>query len=384
MNRIKLIAVILGTITIVMCSDDDKADPIPACQLRPAINVENSLNSFIFNTGSLESSDLVVMSRNLYLGGDISALLTGSGIMEILASAGEIFEDVIDSEFSRRAQGLAREIEMLDPDIIALQEVSIFYTGPADFMSNFSINADCVEYDFLEILLNTLTSKGINYQVAVSSENADTELTDQEKDLRLIDRDVILVKSALTVSDANTQVYADNFSIEIATIPVVIKRSYSEVLVDFDGNIVRVVNTHLEVPEVSSTVNENQASELFNHINNDLSTEDYPIILAGDFNSGPVYHPASYNTIYPALSDSWYDINSTDNGFTCCYSADLTGGTLTSRIDIIFYLNPDAISISPDDSIITQLDNNEKVIRTDETNIWSSDHAGIVTGFSFQ
>ncbi len=384
MKRIKLLAVILGIITIFMCSSDDDDDvSIPPCQRRPAISVENSLNSFSFSTGSLESSDVIVMSRNLYLGGDISALLTGSDLAAILASAGEIFGDVINSEFSRRAQGLAREIEELDPDIIALQEVSIFYTGPADFLTNYTINADCTEYDFLEILQNTLISKGLDYKVAVSSENADTELTDLEKDLRLIDRDIILVKSSLTVSGENTQIYADNFDIEIAGVSVVIKRSYSEVLVEIDGNIIRVVNTHLEVPEVDSTVNESQASELVDHIANDLSTEDYPIILAGDFNSGPVYNPAAYNTIYSAFNDSWYDINPDDDGFTCCYSADLTEGTLAARIDIIFYLNPGAISINPDESIITQLDNDEKIIRTDGTNIWSSDHAGIVTGFSF-
>ncbi|MCU0822899.1 MAG: hypothetical protein MUC95_10595, partial [Spirochaetes bacterium] len=80
--------------------------------------------------------------------------------------------------------------------------------------------------------------------------------------------------------------------------------------------------------------------------------------------------------------DSWDEVNGSSD-YTCCYAADLTGNPadLTYRIDHIFYLAGSPAVLDAVDAELTEQNNAEKIIKTDDTTIWSSDHVGIAVGF---
>ncbi len=394
MNKVKLMIFILGMVIILAgCSDSGYKY---TCPYSPDIS-SDVLSPYGLYT-SLSSSQLIVMSRNIYLGADFSNLIDAFNAEAMFAEAGFLLDDLIDSEFERRARGIAREIKEIGPDVVGLQEVVTIFTGKADFINNSSLNADCIEYDFLAILQAALTAENLNYSVAISSINADIELTDKKKDIRLRDSDVILVNDdtvSVVAGSDYAKVYNINFEflggILLPGLPdVIIKRSYSKISVTHtaSGEIVTIINTHLET-QGFPFIQEDQGDELIAYINS-LNLDINPVILVGDINSDPGGSTPTYDNIMAYISgitDSWDDTE-LDNGFTCCYSSDLSSGTLSERIDHIFYINPTTsglTTIISDDSYITQESsgNSEKVEKTDGTFIWSSDHAGRVTGFTF-
>ena len=67
---------------------------------------------------------LTVLTRNLYLGSDITPLITIPSPEAVPAAAAAIWANVQASNFPERAKVLAAEIVAQAPDIVALQEVT--------------------------------------------------------------------------------------------------------------------------------------------------------------------------------------------------------------------------------------------------------------------
>src|SRR5262245_16130096 len=90
---------------------------------------------------------VTVMTRNLYAGGDLgpatAAVLSGN-VSAILTEVGALWESVRATNFPARAEALALEVRDAKPDLIGLQEASLWRTGPA-----FSpAQATTVAYDY--------------------------------------------------------------------------------------------------------------------------------------------------------------------------------------------------------------------------------------------
>lgn len=321
--------------------------------------------------GDDPSRDIRLMTRNVYLGADIFSIVDAQTSAEVVAKVTAAWAAVVASDFPERAKVLAAEIAAADPHLVGLQEVSLYrLQSPGDLPG--LVPATDTVYDFLAILQQELSALGLAYDVVVESRNADVEmpLANQSgglDDIRMTDRDVILVKSEVDWTDPQHARFTERYLVLVAgALPVPFFRSWTSVVATIGGRTIRFVNAHLET-QVDPTVQEAQAQELIGL----LQGETRPVALVGDFNS-PADNSGtvSYQRFGQA---SWEDSWTTSGGFTCCHAADLRNDTvdLDERIDIIFRSPADF------DVVDIQVVGDELADRT-PAGLWPSDHAGVV------
>ncbi len=368
---------------------------------------------------------LEVMTRNLYLGGNVVAITQidpdDPNYAELVVQfATEFWAEVQANDFPARAKVLANEIFWARPEVLALQEVATYRTTdwakgqtpgvcagsalPSDPQAAF------VELDYLGILLAELRHRGMQYDVAARVTTADVELCMLADvpggltDLRYTDHDVILVRKdvkwrAATLpdplpvplstlpGDANGARYSDEYTacFALGGGSVCSYCGWTSVEVHKGHRWVRVFETHLEdqlvgLVDPASIVQLAQASELVGVLGGAYETAPLPTILLGDFN---VYVPPmdaaqdmmTYGFLvggpFP-LQDAWWTVHPGDPGYTWG-SEDLGAGfTLDTRLDLVLS-TPD---LRP---LFTYL------VGTRDTTpggLHPSDHAGIVTAFA--
>jgi hypothetical protein len=251
---------------------------------------------------------VTVMSRNIYLGADINrpvtAALTAQAqgktpqeILVALANATHVTRDIVDqTNFPVRAELLADEITRTEPDLIGLQEVALWRSGPLQLTQVGVPNSATVDYDFLQVLLDALAARGENYRAVSVGNRADVEapsftgspfngtISADAKDVRLTMRDVVLmhVEDGLTDTATGDQIYAHNLVVTAAGASFRFDRGYQWVDVRSGATKFRFVNTHLEA--FSSDLALAQTSELLAGTQvNDRST-----VFVCDCNSDPL------------------------------------------------------------------------------------------------
>ncbi len=160
----------------------------------------------------------------------------------------EVFGIVQATNFPERAEAIADTVMTRRPDVIGLQEVSWYRTGPYDG----GVNAETTAYDFLDILMNALAARGLDYRVAGVVTNADVEAPmfvsaqGDLADLRLTDRDVILVRGNVHAGTPVAGNYSTNAGFDLGPSSVEFTRGYVMVPVSVKGRSYLFVNTHLE------------------------------------------------------------------------------------------------------------------------------------------
>ena len=319
------------------------------------------------------SSKITVMTRNVYLGADLSGVLAARTTAEFLAAVSAVFAQVQSTNFPERAERLAEEIAENEPLLVGLQEVAIWRSQfPADFSR--TPNATTVEYDFLDVLLAELAERELDYSAVVVAPRADIEapgLTPAgPKEYRLTMRDVILIRQDskprdIELSNIREAPFVRNLVLTTFAGPVVFTRGWGSVDVTIDDSTFRFVNTHLEA--FTETIRIAQAAELLAGPAN----TDIPIIVAGDFNAAP--STATYNLLADAgLVDAAFEDDGELAEFTCCQASDLRNAEsrLTVRIDLVLFRG-DVTSKKVD--VIGDREED----RT-ESGLWPSDHAGVV------
>ena len=149
---------------------------------------------------------LTVMTRNLYLGADIATLTTAETGPEVVAAASQLWVDVHLTDFPARARVLADEVFWARPEVLGLQEVTLYRSGdPARLLRGGLLPArpspTDPELDFLAVLQKELRRRGLQYEVAAQVTTMDVELCivdalrgGEPRDLRYTDRDVLLVR----------------------------------------------------------------------------------------------------------------------------------------------------------------------------------------------
>lgn len=316
-----------------------------------------------------------VMTRNLYLGADLTPLALVLDPTDIPEVAADLWDRVQASDFPGRAEVVADEITTLQPDLVALQEVALYRTQvPGDVLSgNLSPNATEVVLDFLDLLMTAIDQRGGGYRVAGAAENSDAELPVADGqggsfDLRLTDRDVILARDTAETSNFEVIPFSASFDLSVGGVdglPVSFLRSTSHV--DAVVGDARMVfgNSHLEV-ELVASVQHQQATELIDA----YKGVSEPLLLLGDFNSKP--ETESYRLITDSFDDTYPAVSDGASGYTCCQSDDLanTESTADERIDLV--LSRGSWRVRSVDII----GSDRELGRTD-SGLWASDHFGV-------
>jgi len=347
-----------------------------------------------------------VMTRNLYLGADLNQALKAESLPEFVDANGQILREVTLNDFPTRAEGLADEILSQKPDLVGLQEVALWRTGPPSLAPlSTGPSATTVRYDYLDELLDELNEgngKGGNgkpqYEVVVVQDEFDLEapadenevagdnpdgnpaIADAEINGRLTMRDVILARRGAGVQTWNAQ--GANFNVLLpapilgATVPI--KRGWTATDAKVRGSHpFRFVNTHLEAFE--PTVRAAQALELVAPTG--PATSELPVVLLGDLNSDDDTVDPVDQQAYLALLGAGMVERSTNSPLSCCLKSSLLAvgeggseGDFDHQVDHVMTRDPEVITLQS--STVTGIQ--------PVNGFWNSDHAGIFSALRFQ
>src|ERR1019366_7789375 len=140
---------------------------------------------------------ITVMTRKMDAGTDLNYILAATDQASLLAGAAATLAEVKASDIPARASRLADEIAAHNPDIVALQEVTLWRTGPL-----LQPPATEVLYDQLDLLMAELTRRKLHYGIVAVQSLLDAEAPAPAEglDLRMTDRNVILARIDLPQS----------------------------------------------------------------------------------------------------------------------------------------------------------------------------------------
>lgn len=247
-----------------------------------------------------EPATVTVMSRNIYLGADVSVAL--QLIPDLPAAAQFMWDQVAATDFDERAPILARELTSAKPDVVAIQEATQWMCRSSILGENTAV------FDFTESLLEQTRQQGVPYVIASHDGQLAlnpgysipviprlTQVTDPETFQPLFGSDTascgFTIADALLVradiADQVTQVGSEDYEAKYSVVPVVleISRGFAWADIRFGETTARFVTTHLESvwdPGVVPT-GATQTDELVS------VTESWqmPLVVTGDFNMDP-------------------------------------------------------------------------------------------------
>ena len=320
--------------------------------------------------------DVTVMTRNIYLGGNIFLPIGAPDLAEFERRAGELWAEVQSTDFPVRSKLIAREIKQTKPDLIGMQEVAIWRRGPIGVKDGATTPSTEVVYDFLATLRRDLKRLGLKYSVASKQQETDIEAPiDAGHDVRLTMFDVILVKKGkdLKVTKRLGKNYAEKITVPTPASPLTSTRGWTAVDVTFKGKKLRFANTHLEA--FADAPREAQARE-FVGPGGPLRVKRQ-VIVTGDMNSDPQGResPAGAFDILAGggLVDTWP--KRLGPGYTCCLeqsdARDPNTNGFDHRIDLIF--------AKPKLRTLRGKVVGAKLSDRAPNGLWPSDHAGAVT-----
>jgi endonuclease/exonuclease/phosphatase family metal-dependent hydrolase len=319
-----------------------------------------------------------VLSWNVYLGVDLDGLFGATSLGEVRAIAGAMLAEVDPAAYEARAEAIAGTIEAAEPDVVALQEATLLRTqSPSDFESEDAGTAETVLVDFLGEIQSALDARGLGYDLADATVTTDVELPadtpDGPVDVRITDRDALLVRGEHDTGAAVTETYAAGipFPVPGTTTVIQLRRGYCRVDVTVDGAPFVAVSTHLE--SVSADVRARQAGELRAAL-----PDDRPVVLCGDVNSGPATGSGAYELLTETFDDAHVALEPGSEGATCCQPSDLTNeqSRLDRRFDLVMYrgrvrpVEVTRVGHRPADRVAVRRDDQE-------VRLWPSDHAGV-------
>jgi len=314
-------------------------------------------------------------------GTDLGFLFAATDEASLVKGLAATLAEVKDSHIAKRAAYLAGEIAIQMPDLIALQEVTLWRTGPL-----LAPPATHVLFDQLDLLLAELAKRDLPYGIVATQTNVDAEapVPTAGLDLRMTDRDVILARIDLPQSqfdlvNAQTNRYRSKFVFGSALLgQIVVPCGWMTVDANIRGTKFRFVNTHLQSPVSgvpdAGQVQIAQAKELIDA----LDGSNLPVILAGDFNAnaepGPDHTVVTEKLSAAGFADVWRLANPADPGYTWpLFGEDQQPASVSpfERIDLIYTRDPR--SSGPASTF--------QIIRADRTGAeqpWASDHAGVM------
>ena len=309
-----------------------------------------------------KTTDVTFMTRNLFLGADLLPLATTKGA-EFEHAAGNLLNAVKATDPDGRMKLVAGEIAKAKPDLVGLQEVTLWRTGP----KNDPAPATNVVVDYLASLKRELKARHANYRVVADQRTLNLEgPTDQNVDVRFTDGNVVLARKGVKVTKAKSHDFKNQLKIptqEIGTVSV--NRSYNQLDASVRGAKLHLVNAHLEA--YSADFRLKQAKEL---VAGPLKSK-LPTVLVGDLNSGPNLPKAEDRPPFQAIAKAGFKDRRTSKP-QCCFDDSLKGGKWDHIVDHI--MSKPKLKLVK--SFITGLE-------TTPGGLHPSDHGGVVSVLRF-
>jgi endonuclease/exonuclease/phosphatase family metal-dependent hydrolase len=340
---------------------------------------------------------VTVMTRNVFLGADLSPAIGAPTIPAAIDGAGQIWNEMQSTKFAERAVPLAREIKRSKADLVGLQEVALWRVqtpsdGGAPPVSPIGTAATTVEQDFLAILRRELKRVGAKYRVVVAQNEFDAELPvdadgsdatgspfGADFDARLTMRDVILVRTTSKVKVGKTRKghFDTRYEPNVGGLTIPVDRGWASVEARIKTgkgrkartSTFRFVDTHLEAFG-DPTIREAQAREL---TRGPLKTGKQ-VILVGDLNSGIARHNEPERPGDDLAFRVLAGFGMRDNGAvqSCCYSS---------------LFDPASVFDHTVDHVLTKpgLKTRRATVTGDDagqrtaSGLWPSDHGGVVS-----
>jgi endonuclease/exonuclease/phosphatase family metal-dependent hydrolase len=319
-----------------------------------------------------DDGKLTVMTRNLYLGAELNDIIAATTPQDLVAATTAAWGQVNANDFASRADALADEIAAAAPDLVGIQEASLWRTQtPGDAAAGGTVAATAVAFDYLGTLLARLSDRGLPYTAVRTVDLFDVEVPvvvqGGTMDVRLTDRLVVLALSGVPVTNARGAAYADANLLTLSLLggPVRVKRGWAAVDVTVGSQPITFVTTHLEA--FASAPRIAQATELAGI----LEPITGRVALVGDLNSLPGTEGEAVLAV-AGFSDAWETVNAADEGLTCCFPPDLTQTApgLSQRIDYVLWRG----DLTPESAEVV----GEETADRTASGLWPSDHAGVV------
>jgi hypothetical protein len=353
---------------------------------------------------------LKVMSRNVYLGADLTPGVQATSLQALVTGAGKILNEVDANDFRIRATGLAAEILKQQPDLVGLQEAALWRTQPCD-KNPLPPSATTVRYDFLQLLLAQLNKGKKRYSLVIAQPEFDFEVwanTDgnestagpncpmgSEINGRLTMRDAILAKrGSVKTRGAKSGTFDTLLQVRPAGVSIDVTRGWTSVDATVAGHKFHFVNTHLEAFDSAATgnhtnkgtdvgngaVREAQAKELIN--SGGPATSKLPVILLGDLNSDTKTEVKPGDGLaYRALLDAHFVERAAAKPLGCCLNASVitvAGGGKAADFDhkVDHVMTNSAKKVTLLSSTVTAL--------KPANGFWDSDHAGLFSALQLR
>lgn len=357
------------------------------------------------------TTNVKVMSRNVYLGADLTAGTNAKSLQALINAAGVVLNEVDANKYPVRAKGLAAEIRNKGPHLVGLQEASLWRTAPCT-ENPIPPKATKVRYDYIKRLLAELNAGEQQvYRLVISKPEFDFEIqanTDgnesthapgcgggAELNVRLTMRDAILAKvgSNVTTTGAKSGTFGTLLQVRPSGFPVNVTRGWNAVDAKVgQSKVFRFVNTHFEAFDSAKTgnhtnkgtdvnrgkVREAQAMELIKKPGGPATGPR--VIVVGDLNSDRNSVPRPGDKLaYNAMLAGGFFERSTNNPFGCCLKASLItangGGKVSDfdhQVDHVMTNAPNAIKLLG--SSVTG--------RQPVNGFFDSDHGGLFSSLS--
>jgi endonuclease/exonuclease/phosphatase family metal-dependent hydrolase len=343
-----------------------------------------------------------VMTRNLYLGADLTPGVQATSLQGLVDGAGQILGQVDANDFRVRAKGVAAEILAKQPALVGLQEAALWRTQPCD-KNPLPPSATAVRYDYLKLLLAQLNKGKKRYTLVVSKPEFDFEVwanTDgnestsgpncpfgSEINGRLTMRDAILArKGAVKTSRPKSGTFDTLLQVRPAGVAIDVTRGWTSVDAKVGTQKLHFVNTHLEAFDNNPTNHTNTGTDVGNgEIRQAQAGElvkaggpavsKLPVILLGDLNSDVKTEVKPGDGLaYRALLTAGFKERAATTPFGCCLNASVlkasSGGKVADFDHIV-------------DHVMTNAPKKVKLLSSAITGrkpafgFWDSDHAGL-------
>ena len=363
------IALLAAALLIAGCVDTGPAGPTRANPLLAAA----------------AAPGVTALTWNVYVGAEIERVVQARTPEEAVALATEEWARVHATNFPARAGALAAGVAARRPHVVGLQEVALYRTTDHPFEEL----ATQVAYDFLQLVLDSLHARGLDYAAAAVDRTTDIQVPVIAgfddlgqpifQGVRFTDGDAVLVRGDVPYAGSASGVYTAYLPVTLGGVTTGVYQGWSSVEATIGGAAYRVVATHLAGQEVSE-LQVAQAHELLAL----LAAETRPTIVVGDFNSDAYgADPTRATPTYPLVraagfADSWSSPEREAPGLTCCEQPDLLNRqqTFDQRIDFIFTRSFSAGAVPVRREVVGDRPGD----RTPE-GLWPSDHAGAAATF---